>query len=122
MTKNAEHFRWTDRPVEVILDGVTRRYINSEKMMIGEVRLRKGDLVPLHAHPNEQFTFVVSGAMRFWCGKDDVAGTLVEAGEVIIIPADLPHLAEVLEDTLEYDIFHPPRMDWIDGESNLLRS
>ncbi len=90
-------------------------------MMIGEVRLRKGDLVPLHAHKNEQFTFVVSGAMRFWCGEDDATGTLVAAGDVIIIPADLPHRAEVLEDTLEYDIFHPPRMDWIDAESRLLR-
>lgn len=121
MTPSGMHYRWIDRPLEVILDGVTRRYITSEKMMIGQVQLRKGDVVPEHAHPNEQFTFVVSGAMRFWCGANDDVGTVVAAGEVIIIPADVPHRAEVLEDTLEYDIFHPPREDWIDARSTLLR-
>ncbi|MGO4333057.1 cupin domain-containing protein [Cupriavidus sp. 2TAF22] len=121
MSQVALHYRWSERPSETILGGITRRFITSERMMIGEVTLRKGDLVPLHAHPNEQFTFVVRGAMRFWLDETNEHGVLVEAGEVVVIPANTPHRAEVLEDTLEYDIFTPPRGDWIDGDSPLLR-
>ena len=118
----ASHYRWSERPCETILGGVTRRFIASDRMMIGEVRLRRGDLVPLHAHPNEQFTFVVEGAMRFWCGEADEHGRVVRSGEVIVIPANLPHRAQVLEDTLEYDIFNPPRNDWLDAGDPLLRA
>ncbi|WP_137924876.1 cupin domain-containing protein [Cupriavidus sp. 2SB] len=121
MTQTAKHYRWSDRPAEIILGGIERRYIASETMMVGQVRLRKGDLVPMHSHPNEQFTFVVAGAMHFWCGEGDIAGTRVAAGEIIIIPPDVPHRAEVLEDTLEYDLFHPPRLDWMDSQATLLR-
>ncbi|MEI6003452.1 cupin domain-containing protein [Paraburkholderia bengalensis] len=89
--------------------------------MIGQVILRCGDVVPEHAHPNEQFTFVVEGAMHFWL-SDNTNGVIVRAGEVIVIPSGIIHRAVVLEDTLEYDIFNPPRTDWMDAEASLLRT
>lgn len=121
MPETFQHHRWVDRREETILGGVTRRYITSERVMIGQVTLRCGDVVPEHVHPNEQFTFVVEGAMHFWMG-DDISGVIVRAGEVIIIPSGMSHRAEVLEDTVEYDIFNPPRADWINEGDPLLRT
>ena len=120
MSEKGQHHRWVDRPTEFILGGITRRFITSERIMMGQVTLRRGDVVPEHAHPNEQFTFVVEGAMHFWVG-DDAEGVVVRAGEVIVIPSGTAHRAVVLEDTLEYDIFNPPRTDWLDSENPLLR-
>ena len=45
----------------------------------------------------------------------------VRAGEVLVIPGGLPHAAEALEDTVDYDIFAPPRQDWIDKDDAYLR-
>ncbi|WP_236674481.1 cupin domain-containing protein [Paraburkholderia hospita] len=120
MSEASQHHRWLDRPSEIILGGITRRFITSERIMIGQVMLRRGDVVPEHTHPNEQFTFVVEGAMHFWLG-DNIDGVIVRAGEVIVIPSDMTHRAIVLEDTLEYDIFNPPRTDWMDAQNPLLR-
>jgi quercetin dioxygenase-like cupin family protein len=120
LSQASEHHRWSDRPIETILGGITRRFITSERIMIGQVSLRRGDAVPDHAHPNEQFTFVVEGAMRFWLA-DNPDGVTVRAGEIIVIPSRMMHRAVALEDTLEYDIFNPPRHDWVDPQNPLLR-
>ncbi len=120
MPDNAQHFRWADRPLEHLRGGITRRYVTSAHAMIGEVAFRAGDTVPTHTHENEQFTHVVRGALRFRLGTegDEV---LVRAGEVILIPSGMPHAVEALEDTLEYDVFTPPRQDWTDPRSTFLR-
>ncbi len=121
MPGSAQHFRWADRPLEHLRSGITRRYVTSAKAMIGEVALRKGDTVPPHAHENEQFTHVVRGALRFRLGADGAEEVLVRAGEVILIPSGMLHAVDALEDTLEYDVFTPPRQDWTDPGSTFLR-
>jgi quercetin dioxygenase-like cupin family protein len=100
---------------------VTRRIITSKRIMMGEVRFKKGDTVPRHAHENEQFTYVVEGALKFWFGDDDRDEMVVAAGEVVVIPSNLPHRAEALHDTVEFDIFNPPRQDWLDKTDTYLR-
>jgi len=88
-------------------------------MMIAHVYLTKGAIVPEHSHPNEQLTYILEGKLRFYL-DDEVVD--VGAGEVLHIPAHVAHKAEALEDTLDVDVFHPPREDWLDGSDAYLRS
>jgi unsaturated pyranuronate lyase len=112
------HEKWDEIPLEKVTDTITRRLFTGERMMLAHVYLDKGAIVPTHAHENEQLTYVVEGALRFWIGKegsDDVEELVVGAGEVLYIPSHVPHKAEALEDTLDIDVFSPPRQDWLDG-------
>lgn len=87
--------------------------------MIAHVYLAKGAIVPEHAHENEQITYILEGKLRFTLGDETVD---VGAGEVLTIPPDVPHAAEALEDTLDVDVFTPPREDWLAGTDLYLRS
>ena len=109
------HYRWEDMPREQVTDSLSRRYVAGERMMLAHLYLEAGSVVPMHSHHNEQITYVVEGALRFWIGGDDPEEIVVRAGEVLHIPADVPHKAEALEDTLDVDVFSPPRQDWLDG-------
>ena len=122
MSSQVGHYRWNDQPLEHLRSGITRRFVTSERVMIGEVRFMKGDVVPAHSHVHEQFTHVVSGCLRFTLGAAGDEVVLVYAGEVIVIPSNLLHGVEALDDTLEYDVFNPPRQDWIDPDSAFLRA
>src|SRR5438270_320569 len=70
---------------------------------------------------NEQITYVLEGALHFWFGEDGAEELTVRAGEVIVIPSFLPHRALALEDTLDVDVFCPPRQDWLAGTDHYLR-
>ena len=83
--------------------------------MLAHVYLDAGAVVPRHSHDNEQITYILEGALRFWIGEDEGHEVIVRAGEVLHIPSNVPHKAEALEDTLDVDIFAPPRQDWLDG-------
>ena len=106
-------FRWTDMPKETVTDQLTRRLITGDRMMLAHVYLDKGCIVPQHSHENEQITYILEGALRFWIGADRSEEIVVSAGEVLHIPSNVPHMAEALEDTLDVDIFSPPREDWL---------
>jgi quercetin dioxygenase-like cupin family protein len=117
----ARHFRWDDMPKEQVNDLLSRRLITGERMMIGHVYLEKGCVVPLHSHDNEQITYILEGALHFYLGADEGEEVVVRAGEVLMIPSHLPHKAIALEDTLDVDIFCPPRADWLSGDDAYLR-
>jgi quercetin dioxygenase-like cupin family protein len=116
------HHRWADLPREPLRGGITRRLITGERMMIAHVYLKKGDDVPRHAHENEQLTYVLEGALQFWFGANDERELTVCAGEVLVIPSNVPHRALALEDTLDVDVFNPPRQDWLSGTDAYLRA
>jgi quercetin dioxygenase-like cupin family protein len=90
-----------------------RRLITGERMMLAQVYLKKGCVVPKHSHENEQLTYILEGALRFWIGEDGKEEIVVNAGEVLHIPSNIPHQAEALKDTLDVDVFSPPRWDWL---------
>jgi quercetin dioxygenase-like cupin family protein len=121
MPTAARHFRWDDIPKEKLNDLLDRRLITGERMMLAHVYLKKGCLVPRHSHENEQLTYVLEGALHFWLGEDEKEEVVVRAGEVLTIPSHLPHKALALEDTLDVDVFCPPRQDWLDGTDAYLR-
>jgi quercetin dioxygenase-like cupin family protein len=116
---------WDDVKLEELTPLISRRLITSERMMLAHVYLKKGAIVPAHDHHNEQLTYILSGALRFWIGEHaDAPGdvyTDVHAGEVLVIPSMVRHRAEALEDTLDVDVFDPPRQDWLDGTDAYLR-
>jgi quercetin dioxygenase-like cupin family protein len=107
--------RWDDMPKERVTDTIARRLVVGERMMLAHVYLAKGSIVPRHSHDNEQLTYILEGALKFWIGEDEAQELIVRAGEVLVIPSNVPHKAEALEDTLDIDVFSPPRQDWLDG-------
>ena len=117
----ATHYRWDDMPKERVNDMLDRRLITGDRTMIAHVYLKKGCIVPKHSHENEQITYILEGALRFTLGEDQSLEVTVAAGEVLTIPSNLPHRAEALEDTLDVDVFNPPREDWLNGSDAYLR-
>jgi quercetin dioxygenase-like cupin family protein len=115
------HYRWDDMPAEPLKGGLSRKLITGERMMIAHVYFKTGDDVPLHSHDNEQLTYVLSGTLKFWFGANGEQEITVRAGEVVVIPSNLPHRALALEDTLDVDVFCPPRQDWLAGTDAYLR-
>lgn len=113
--------RWADVPHEQLNDHLSRRLITGQDMMLAHVYLKKGAVVPRHQHHNEQITYILEGALRFHVGEGDGEEVIVRAGEVLCIPPWVWHAAEALEDTLDVDIFSPPRQDWLDGTDSYLR-
>ena len=107
-------------PKERVSDLLQRRLITGDRMMLAHVYLDKGCIVPQHSHENEQLTYILEGSLRFWIGEDEKE-LIVRAGEVLVIPSNVLHKAEALEDTLDVDIFSPPRQDWLDKTDDYLR-
>lgn len=112
--------RWDDLDRERLAGGIERRFIHGERGMIAQLWLPKGSLVPTHAHEAEQLSYVVEGHLRLWLGNEEREFD-VRAGEVLVIPSNVPHRAEAIEDTYDVDIFAPPRQDWIEGSDAYLR-
>lgn len=112
--RSVRHERWEDIPREKVTDLIDRKLITGDSMMLAHVFLQKGCIVPRHSHHNEQFTYIIEGALRFRIGADGADEIVVKAGEVLHIPSNVPHEAEAIEDTLDMDIFSPPRQDWLD--------
>ena len=106
-------YRWSDITLERVTDTLDRKLITGDAMMLAQVFLKKGCVVPRHQHHNEQLTYIVEGALRFFIGEDEAEEVIVRAGEVLHIPSNVWHKAEALEDTLDMDIFSPPREDWL---------
>src|SRR5262245_40361831 len=121
MAKTANHYRWDDLERDELSPLIGRRMITGDRMMIAHVYLAKGAIVPKHDHHNEQISYILEGTLRFWLGDDEGQVIDVAAGEVLTIPANLPHRAEALEDTLDVDVFTPPREDWLSGSDAYLR-
>lgn len=118
---SATLYRWDDMPIEAVKPLLGRRLITGERMMLAHVYLDKDCVVPWHSHDNEQLTYVLKGALQFWLESDDGEQVVVHEGEVLVIPSNLPHKAVALEDTIDVDIFCPPRQDWLDGSDAYLR-
>jgi quercetin dioxygenase-like cupin family protein len=106
--------RWEDVPVERVTDDISRQLVTGRNEMVARVLLKRGAIVPVHHHVSEQVTWILEGALRLWIGVPEEEVTL-RAGEMVVIPPDVPHRAEALEDTVDLDIFSPIRQDWLDG-------
>jgi quercetin dioxygenase-like cupin family protein len=119
--REVTHYRWAEMAKEELTPLIQRRLVTGERLMLAHVYLAKGAVVPRHEHENEQMTYILEGTLRFWLGDDEADVVDVAAGEVLHIPSNVPHKAEALVDTLDVDVFSPPRQDWLDGTDAYLR-
>lgn len=113
-----QYLHWEHVELEDINPLLQRQMIVGQEVMLARVLLKKGCIVPLHSHLNEQLTYVLEGALKFWIDGREI---VVRAGQVLTIPPNMPHKAEALEDTVDLDVFHPPRADWLNKTDNYLR-
>jgi quercetin dioxygenase-like cupin family protein len=109
----ASHYKWKDLPTKTLSSEVMQQLIIGDEMMLSQLTLKKGAVVKTHAHSNEQITCILSGSLQFTLGEAGEQKVIVSAGEVLHIPSNLPHSALALEDTVDLDIFTPPRTDWL---------
>jgi quercetin dioxygenase-like cupin family protein len=114
-----KHVPWNSVELEDLNPLLQRQFVVGHDLMIARVLLKQGSVVPEHSHVNEQITYILEGALQF-----DIDGKriVVRAGEVLCIPPNMPHAALALEDTVDLDVFNPPRQDWIDKRDEYLRS
>lgn len=113
-----KHIRWSDLPVESLNPLLGRQLAVGDQIMVSRILLKKGCVVPMHSHVNEQVAYMQEGALRFTINGEEI---VVRAGEFLCIPPNVPHQAEALEDTVNIDIFTPPREDWINKTDQYLR-
>jgi len=109
---------WEGVKKEILNDKLWRKVVTGEKVMVAQLWLFKGCLVPLHHHESEQISLILQGALKFELDGREV---MVRAGEVLIIPSNVPHSALAIEDTTGIDVFSPIRHDWLDGSDTYLR-
>jgi quercetin dioxygenase-like cupin family protein len=121
MAAEARHYRWSDVPRETLTPFLDRQFFHGERVMLAHIHMKKGCLVPKHHHENEQLSYVLEGRILFKLGEQGEREQVLEKGDVLVIPGNLPHSAEALVDSLSLDVFSPPRQDWIDGTDAYLR-
>ena len=108
--------RWDEIALEKITEMISQKIVAGEREMLAQIYLKRGALVPVHAHESEQMTYILQGALKFLVGNEEI---VVREGEVLHIPSQVLHQAEALEDTLELDVFSPIRRDWLrDDDDN----
>jgi unsaturated pyranuronate lyase len=113
-----QHVPWNAVELEDLNPLLQRHFVVGQDLMLARVLLKKGCIVPEHSHVNEQITYILEGALKFWIDGREL---IVNAGEVLIIPPHMPHKAEALEYTVDLDVFHPPRADWMNKTDKYLR-
>lgn len=121
MARSVTFSRWKEVELETVSPMLSRKLLTGDRMMLAQVFLKKGCVVPRHQHENEQYTYILEGGLRFWIGEDEKQVVDVMAGEVLHIPSMVWHKAEALEDTLDLDVFDPPREDWLKKTDSYLR-
>ncbi len=113
-----KHIPWSQVEHEELNEFIGREMVVGDNLMLARVFLKKGAHVPLHHHHNEQVTYILEGALKFAIDGKEI---VVRAGEVLCIPSNLPHEAWAEEDTLDLDVFNPPREDWLNKADDYLR-
>jgi quercetin dioxygenase-like cupin family protein len=117
-TPPLQYIPWHTIPLEDLSPQLQRQFVVGQEIMLARVLLKKGCVVPEHSHHNEQLSYIVEGALKFSIDGREI---VVRAGEVLCIPSNMPHQAEALEDTVDLDVFNPPRADWINRSDQYLR-
>ena len=118
MARTVTLHRWDEIALEKVTEMISRKIVAGEREMMAQIYLKRGALVPMHKHEDEQMTDTLQGALRFLVDGEEV---IVREGEVLLIPSWVEHQAEALDDTLTLDIFSPIRHDWLNGTDDYFR-
>ncbi len=121
MGNKIQSINWEEIEMETVNDSMCRRIVTGEKMTVAKIYFDDGFVVPLHCHHNEQITQVIKGQMRFVFGQDDPEELLLNPGDVVVIPPNVPHKATCIGEVEEIDMWAPRRDDWLNGTDDYLR-
>jgi quercetin dioxygenase-like cupin family protein len=113
-----QFYEWANVPSEEMNPKFFRRVIHTENMTIARIHLKQGAIVPEHHHINEQVALVLSGAIKFIIAGEEQE---LRAGQTVVIPPNVPHMVEVIDDSDIIDTFAPRREDWIAGDDAYMR-
>jgi quercetin dioxygenase-like cupin family protein len=116
-----QQLNWDQVEIETVNKGMRRQIITGDKMTVARIFFEDGFVVPMHSHHNEQITQVVKGKMTFLIGSDDPEEIMLGPGDVVVIPAHVPHQATCVGAVEEVDMWSPRRDDWLDGTDDYLR-
>jgi quercetin dioxygenase-like cupin family protein len=106
-----EHVAINDLASRELAPGVVLRSVYLEGVMVTFVQFEQGAQVPLHSHPHEQISVMISGSLLFTVGGEE---RTVKAGEVVLVPSGAEHGAKAADGpALAYDSWSPIREDYI---------
>jgi len=111
-------YDWRQIETEQLNPKISRKVVHAERITVCRISLKKGAVVQMHSHENEQLTMLESGVLRFVFPDGE---KILHAGEMLDIPPHVPHKVEALEDAEATDLFSPIREDWIQGDDAYLR-
>lgn len=89
-------------------DGIGLRVVAGEGIMLSEVTAPAHSVGAIHAHDEEKFGVVLSGACEF--SLDGVSRHL-GPGDIYHVPPSVPHGFRATEECVLLDVFSPPRPD-----------
>jgi quercetin dioxygenase-like cupin family protein len=118
---NLQTINWDEIELETVNPDMQRRIVTGELMTVARIYFRDGFVVPMHSHHNEQITQVIRGRMHFVFGENREKDMVLGPGDVVVIPAHLPHEATCIGEVEEMDMWAPRREDWLDGSDAYLR-
>jgi quercetin dioxygenase-like cupin family protein len=111
-------FDWSQIPQEYLNEKLSRKFIHGEKIMVAQLFLKQGCVVPDHSHESEQMSLIVTGSLKFRIEEEE---KILGSNQAVNIPSHVRHSVLALEDTLVYDVFSPIRQDWLSGDDAYLR-
>src|SRR5438034_10783269 len=77
-----KYIPWNSVELEDLNPLLQRQFVVGEDIMLARVLMKKGCIVPRHSHHNEQLTYILEGALKFWIDGKEI---VVNAGEVLTI-------------------------------------
>jgi quercetin dioxygenase-like cupin family protein len=104
-------FRWDEIALDKVTEMVSRKFVSGEQETVAQIYLKRGAVVPRHAHESEQMTYVLQVALKLLVAGDEVT---LRDGEVLHISPGVTHQVEALDDTFVLGVFSPVRRDWVE--------
>ncbi|SNY68172.1 cupin domain-containing protein [Enterobacter sp. CC120223-11] len=105
-----------DTVQEVVGEGVTRRMLAHDgSLMSVEVSFEAGAVGPMHCHPHEQLTYVLSGVFSFTIGDETQT---VRAGDTLYKRSGVMHGCVCVEPGVLLDLFTPIREDFLPSQQD----
>ena len=101
----------TQKDWEILDPKVKRKLcVYNDNLMLVKVQFLKGGVGSLHQHPHTQISYVSYGKFSYTIGEQT---KILSAGDSCIIPSNILHGCECLEDGELIDSFNPSRSDFL---------
>lgn len=88
-------YTWDEIAPEHVYPSVERQVVDGGHQTLVRYVYRRGAVFPVHSHPQEQITTVLTGRIEF---QVDGVSVLLGPGETAVIPAGIPHGTSVVGD------------------------